>query len=247
MRNLFFLVRILEGVKRLFGPVLFWLAVFVACIAGVMWASGGIASAQVACTFGYDLDGEVTSVGSNARSQTAQAITTGADGCDLETFSISVSKESGRSDDLQLSIYSDNAGEPDAVLASATPIPASAIATGFGNEALETTPITYTLEPSTTYWLVAEGSGSLNDDIVYYVDRGTDGGTTFEYLPNAGAWTTGNASYNLLISVDGFVSEEETATSTNTSTEPDGVLHLFLGILLFFISAWFIIWIFKRV
>lgn len=43
MRTLFYVLRILEMIKRLFGPVLFWAGVFVAFILGILWAQNALA------------------------------------------------------------------------------------------------------------------------------------------------------------------------------------------------------------
>jgi len=47
MRNLFFIFRILEITKRIFGRAIFWAVVFIAFVAGIMWAADRVAYADV--------------------------------------------------------------------------------------------------------------------------------------------------------------------------------------------------------
>jgi len=249
MRNLFFLVRILEGVKRLFGPVLFWLAVFIACIAGIMWAQETFAD-EILDT-GVSGASSVAGIpfASITRERAAQSFSTSAGGL-IEQVRVDMYKDATYSaTGLNVVIYGDSGGEPDEVAVATYSASMDEFASGSCAEVIFDFAYEGPLDPATTYWVAFEPQGTPDDqDFVFCgVEPSGYGAGELQFFEGS-AWST---TYDRDIAASVYLVDEEPAgaggTATSTPQEPDGVLHLFLGIWLFYVSMFFMIWVFKRV
>lgn len=124
--------------------------------------------------------------------------------------------------------------------------------------------ITFTKSGTTgKLWIDADDKGSKTLTATIYngtaqVEIGANGGggdNLDGFLDECGIWSRAleeaeivelyNAGAGLAYPFDGG-GEEEEATTTPSSAEPDDVRDLFYGIVIFMVSFWFPIWLFRR-
>jgi beta-glucanase (GH16 family) len=115
----------------------------------------------------------------NDNNISASPVTTDSDGGIITALS-AYEGQPNAGDQFGLAVYSDVGGQPGLLLAATGPAPL----TGAGWQTLPVTPLV--LQPSTTYWLAYNSSGS--DDSLYYVGNG-EGLTTWSgAVPFSSGW-----------------------------------------------------------
>ncbi len=115
-------------------------------------------------------------------------------------------KNGSPSDNAQISVQTDSAGSPSgSVITNGTsqPIAGSGILGSNAEYVAFTFSSAFTLTAGTTYWVVFERTGSLNDTHFYYVGGAVASGTVYnyasfqaQYKPGASGWST--STYNSL-------------------------------------------------
>ena len=101
-------------------------------------------------------------IGSTTQVTAAQSFTTPTTGWALDTVWVSLKQVGTDADNLTVTLYSDSAGAPNAILATSTALAGSTIPLNFSWQKF-TFPSPYTLAASTPYWLVFSRTGAPDD------------------------------------------------------------------------------------
>lgn len=246
MRNLFFFVRILEGVKRLFGPVMFWITVFVAFMLGLGWAASVFADYSIE----VNNDGATTfTFGNDEYRYDAQSFTT--EGTEpISSVEANVYKVGSPIDGMEWALQSDDGGEPDGVdivVSGSETITPTACGTPTTFEFTDAP----ALDDATTYWLVLRRTGDFDEGgNIYGVCQDTAdpyAGGFEAYYHSGSLWTprSGRDVRMTIYFVEGGGGGGETATATSTVINNPNQ-DFFNGVLLFLVSFFGTVWLFRR-
>jgi len=245
MRNLFFFVRILEGVKRLFGPVMFWITVFVAFMLGLGWA------ASVFADYSILISGDSTnsqSFGDEEFPEWGQPFLT--EGTEpISSINAEVFKSGSPADGMIISIQEDVAGEPSGTdITVSDPENPPADTCGQREFVFTGAP---EMTDATQYWLIFKRSGTPGDTGSFSIC--SDGAEPYAVGPlwyhhNGDNWTEflRNAVVELFFVTGGGGGGEPTATTTASTVINNPNQDFFNGVLLFLVSFFGTVWLFRR-
>lgn len=154
-------------------------------------------------------------MGTNNQEKIAQSFQTALTGTKIFGCMFSVRKEGSPTDNVFVTLEADDNGKPSGTpLATSQDVPASGLTTPVLVEFIFTTP--YALTASTTYWLVLQRDGALNDTNHYVTVINTSGGYSSGSAmslntPNWTAYDSGNDDFNFatFISKEGNVFKAE--------------------------------------
>jgi len=168
----------------------------------------------------------------------AQKVTVATAGT-VETAEACFKENTGApTDDVVLGFYTDNAGEPDAPVASAQ-IDGTVGSTN-QRHTFTFTPFAVT---ATDYWVVLSRSGSL-DPSNFYSNCGDDAsGTEFLY-ERSGSWNSYTGTGNIAFNVVTGSSTPPATTTASTINNPNQ--DMFNAIVVFFMSWFGVMWILRK-
>lgn len=220
-------MRIFEIFKRLFGRAAFWALVFLAVIAGVMWASSLVAHADYTITTVSGEDAQVTLSGSR---RFAQQFTTVGAGTIEEVFACYQNDPTT----FDAAIYSDVANNPDTELATMT------FAGGSSGMLSATLDTPLVIDEEQEYWYVTFGDDSSPQPC------GDSSNSLLSYFDQTGSYANTDGIHNISIEVLEGGEEPPPEAATTTESVSTASQEAYNGFVLFFMAMFLTIFIFKK-
>jgi len=184
-----------------------------------------------------------TPLGSPPRGSIAQRIVPSVD-CEVGTASFILSRDSGTSDDITVSIYSETAGSPGSSIVTGSTIVVGS--TAFPPVTTYTTTFaSTTLTSGVPYWFVVSRTGALSDTNIFYALTGTAVSFTDYKYSTSGVWTTDTGQViDIIVTGEEVVIPPAPTSTVYTIDYPAG--NLFMGFVIFGYMLWFTIWFFRK-
>lgn len=227
MRNLFFVFRILEIIKRTFGPFLFWLGVFIAFCLGLLWAASVVSADEIIET-DNDFDAQITL---NASRQYGFPFTPSVTGTVTEA-EVCITNDAT---DVVVSITDKVGDDPGTPLGSGTI--AGPTTSGVRHTVVFDTPVEVDL--GVPYFLHTQGNAT--DPQIC----GNGGGGGARYDDGAGYDPTA-ARQNIYFVIETEGGEEPPGAATTTTSVSTASQEAYNGFVLFFMAMFLTIFIFKK-
>jgi len=271
MRNLFFLMRIFEIFKRLFGKTIFYAVLFLAFMLGILWASNAVAATIAEDDFeSYSLgglNGENGGTGwSSAWSATGFEVVSGESPTDTNSVETTATNEpiAERTTDPQTHFVMTWDQK-----VSATGGNTFGVRIRGGGQ----TKSSFNFNNDGTISLNGTGEGTWDADTWYNIQLEFDADTDMSRIKiDGGSWSSWVANVNIADDVDTFwwivgngssntesfdnvnisdeASEEpppdDTASSTATTTASTASQEAFNGFVVFFLMMFFTVYVFKK-
>jgi len=203
--------------------------------------------AAVFADYSIDTNSDMTGLmnfGDNAtggQEKLAQLFTTAGEG-EIDEIQICLRENGTVADNLVMGLYTDNAGSPDTLVEDVTIV--GDIGGSYARHTFTfATPVA--VAATTNYWVVIGRSGGMDGSHNYAV-CGEGTGSDFMYMRSS-AWNSFGGEMNMAVSVlEAGGGGSATSTSATSTPVDDPNRDIFNGILLFMVSFFGTVWLFRR-